>query len=486
MSSESAADSAPSPEQNRGATIGLWLGPALAVLVYLLPASDALSVPAHRLACVTVLMATWWMTEALPVAVTALLPLALFPLLGISTAKVVAPNYGNDLIWLFFGGFQLAFAVERWQLHRRLAMFMVRTFGTRSDRLILGFMLASGLLSMWLLNTSTTLMLLPVAMAVAATIGKETFGKALMLGLAYAASVGGMGTYLGTAPNGVFRDVAGKNGIELSFGAWMGFAAPLSILLIGFIWVYVTRIAFKVDKVPLGADHPAHAALSSGRSPWTAGEKRVAIIFLTAVGLWISRKYILEALSLDPKLVTDATVAIVVTIMLYLFRAPTENGSTPLMSWNETAKTPWHILILFGGGFALAAAFKSTGLSVWMGSILADLTAGWPLPLTVLAVVLFMTFLTEVTSNTATSIILLPVICDLAMAADVEPLMLMLPATLAASCAFMLPVATPPNAVVYGSGLIRMPDMARVGFGLNLGTSILITVWTLTWGRMVL
>ena len=471
---------------DRAARIGLWLGPALAAIVFALPLGEAINPEAHRLAAITVLMATWWMTEAVPVAITALLPLALFPLFGIAKAQSVAPNYGKDLIWLFFGGFQLAFAVERWNLHRRLAMFMVRTFGTQSDRLILGFMLASGLLSMWLLNTSTTLMLLPVAMAVAATIGKEAFGKALMLGLAYAASVGGMGTYLGTAPNGVFRDVAAEKNLALGFGEWMAFAAPLSVILIGFIWLYLTRFAFKVERTPLAEDHPAHAALSGDRAPWSAGEKRVAVIFVIAVIAWISRKYVPRALGLNPKLVTDATIAIIITVILDLFRAPTPKGSSTLLSWNETAKTPWHILILFGGGFALAAAFDSTQLSKWMGSILADLTNGWPLPLMVLAVVLFMTFLTEVTSNTATSIILLPVIRDLAIAAEIDPLMLMLPATLAASCAFMLPVATPPNAVVYGSGLVRLPEMARVGVGINLGTGILITVWTLTWGRFVL
>ncbi|MEE2756652.1 MAG: SLC13 family permease [Myxococcota bacterium] len=465
---------------------GLLLGPMMAAAIWFLPLGNSLTPEAHRLAAITVLMAIWWMTEALPVAVTALLPLALFPVFGIGTAKEVAPNYGHDLIWLFFGGFQLAFAVERWNLHRRLAMFMVRTCGTRADRLILGFMLASGLLSMWLLNTSTTLMLLPVAIAVASAMESKEFEKALMLGVAYAASVGGMGTYLGTAPNGVFREVAAKNGTDLSFGEWMSFAAPLSILLILVIWYYLTRLAFRIQRTPIPVNHPAQSALTGPKQSWSQGERRVAVIFIAAVTLWISRKYILLKLGLDPKGITDATVAIGITILLYIVPTRTSAGHREaLLSWSETAKTPWQILILFGGGFALASGFKATGLSQWLGSLLAASTSGWPLPLMVLAVVLFMTFLTEVTSNTATSIILLPIICELAVATDVGPLMLLLPATLAASCAFMLPVATPPNAVVYGSGMIRLPDMARVGFGVNIISALLITLWTLTWGAFL-
>ncbi len=472
--------------KSNGLNKGLYLGPILATIVWVVPLGETLSPDAHKLAAITVLMAIWWMTEALPVAVTALIPLAVFPVVGIGLAKDVAPNYGHDLIWLFFGGFQLAFAIERWNLHRRLAMFMVRTCGTRADRLILGFMLASGLLSMWLLNTSTTLMLLPVAMAVASAMESRDFEKALMLGVAYAASVGGMGTYLGTAPNGVFREVAAKNGVELSFGEWMSFAAPLSIVLMVVIWFYLTRIAFRIQRTPIPAGHPAQAALTGPKQSWSQGERRVAIIFVAAVTLWISRKYLLIQFGLPPKSITDATIAIGITILLYIVPTRTSDGHIkPLLSWADTAKTPWQILILFGGGFALASGFKATGLSQWLGALLASSTDGWPLPLMVFAVVLFMTFLTEVTSNTATSIILLPIICELAVATQVEPLMLLLPATLAASCAFMLPVATPPNAVVYGSGMIRLPDMAKVGFGVNIITAIFITVWTLTWGAFL-
>ena len=467
--------------------IGFWLGPILAIVI-LLPANGELRPEAQRLAALTVLMATWWMSEAIPIAVTALIPLALFPMVGINPASTVAKAYGHDLIWLFFGGFQLAFAVERCGLHRRMALKIVGIFGTRPSRLILGFMLAVGLLSMWLLNTSTTLMMLPVAMAVASAIepdGNGGFGAALMLGLAYAASVGGMGTYLGTAPNGVFRGVAETNGLSVSFGDWMAFAFPLSLLLILIIWLYLTRIAFPIRSIRIDENHPAQALLSEDLGPLSRSEKWVSIIFFCAVAAWISRRWVTDALGLPPKMVTDATIAIVVTIVLYVVTWIDNGQRNQLLTWNETAKTPWHILILFGGGFALAQAFSSTELSLWLGKQLSIVTQGWPLFLLILAVVLFMTFLTEVTSNTATATVLLPVILGLATAANIPPLILMLPATMAASCAFMLPVATPPNAIVYGSGLITLPQMARVGFWVNVATAFIITIWVLTWGPLI-
>ena len=468
------------------ARAGFWLGPALAGVVLLLPPPATVSEHAHLLSAVAVLMAVWWMTEALPVAVTALLPLALFPFLGIATAGEVAPSYGNNLIWLFFGGFQLAFAIERCGLHRRLAMFMIRLLGTRSDLLVLGFMLAAALLSMWITNTSTTLMLLPVAMSVAGVMEKKDFGKALMLGVAHAASVGGIGTYIGTAPNGIFNQEAAARGIGMSFGHWMLFAAPLSLVLVCYIWFYLTRVDGKLERTPLGPDHPVRKSIRERPPAWSREEIAVAAVFAVAVIAWVGRRFAMEALGMDPKTVNDANVAIAVAVLLYVVRVPAGGGYSALLTWRETANTPWHILLLFGGGFALGAAFKTTGLSAWMGSALAEATLGWPLAFVILAIVLFITFLTEVTSNTATAIILMPVIGDLAVSANLDPLLLLLPATLAASCAFMLPVATPPNAIVYGSGWIRGTDMAKAGFGLNVGTGVLITLWTLTWGRVVL
>ena len=484
----------PPDTRSRSARIGLWLGFGLAGLILLLPQAEGLSVPGQRLAAVTALMAAWWMTEAVPIAIVALLPLVLFPIADIAPAKLVAPQYGHDLVWLFFGGFQLAFAIERWNLHRRIALALVRVAGTRADRLVLGFMLASGLLSMWLLNTSTTLMMLPVAMAVARAIEPDKpyggpFGKALMLGLAYAASVGGMATYLGTAPNGVFRGIGQTFGVDIAFGDWMIFAAPLSLLLIGLIWLYLTRLAFKVDRHDLPDDHPARAALAERLGAWSPAEKRIALIFLLAVAAWVSRRFVITALGFEKNAITDTTVAIAVAAALFLLPTPVsrdDRRTARLMDWQTATRTPWHILLLFGGGFALAKGFSETGLSAWLGGQMAVLVTGWPLPLVILGVVLFMTFLTEVTSNTATATVLLPVMGGLAVAMGIDPALLLIPATLAASCAFMLPVATPPNAIVYGSEMLSMGDMARAGLWINIGSGVVITAWMLTWGSWTL
>ncbi|MCB9528008.1 MAG: SLC13/DASS family transporter [Myxococcales bacterium] len=474
-------------EDSTAARTGLWLGPALAMGVLLLPTGEGLTPAAHRLAAVTALMATWWMTEALPVAVVSLLPLVLFPLLGIASATATAPSYGHDLVWLFFGGFQLAFAIERCGLHRRIALALVRLVGTRADRLVLGFMVAIAFLSMWLSNTSTTLMMLPVALAVAAAIepdGRGPFGKALMLALAYGASVGGVATYLGTPPNVVFRGVGQSFGVDIGFGRWMAFATPLAALLVVLIWVYLTRIAWPVDRRPLPADHPASRALSEAPARWSPAEKRVALVFALAAAGWIARQWIADALGRPG--ISDTTIAIAVTVVLFLWRAPSPEGRRPLLDWATSSRTPWHILLLFGGGFALAAGFQETGLSAWAGAQLAAVVGDWPLPAVVLAITLFVTFLTELTSNTATATVLLPVVGGLAQAMGVPVVMLMVPATIAASCAFMLPVATPPNAIVYGSGHLRMGEMARAGLWINLTSAALITAWMLTVGAWLL
>ncbi|MEZ4464510.1 MAG: DASS family sodium-coupled anion symporter [bacterium] len=455
---------------------------------FLLVSGTDLSVAGQRVAGVTMLMACWWMTEAVPVAVTALLPLALFPLLGIRSAAETAPAYGHDLIWLFFGGFQLAFALERWDLHRRMAAAIVRRVGTRGDRLVLGFMLAVAALSMWLMNTSVTVMMLPVALAVARGFeGEEPgpFGQALMLGIAYAASVGGMGTYLGTAPNIVFAGVARKFGVDVSFTAWMAFATPLALLLVVLIWGYLTRVALPVQRSALPPEAPAVRALLAPSAPWTAGGRRVAVVFGLAVVAWIGNRWIFAWLGFPGRYVSDSTIAIAAAVALFLI--PAGGGDRQaLLAYRDSARTPWHILLLFGGGFALAGGFETTGLSTWLGAGLATLVEGAPLWVVILATVLLVTFLTEVTSNTATATVLLPVIGGLAVAMGVPPVALMIPATLAASCAFMLPVATPPNAIVYATGLFPLPLMARVGFAINLGSAVVITAWTLLVGPFTL
>jgi sodium-dependent dicarboxylate transporter 2/3/5 len=458
------------------------------VAVYLLLGGTGLDPAARLLAGATTLMAIWWVTEALPIGATSLIPLGLFPWLGILEAKQAAVHYGDNLIWLFFGGFQIAFAVERWGLHERVAMGLVRLLGTREDRLVLGFMLASAIVSMWISNTATTVMMLPVAMAVAAAVQGHRdpgpFAGAILLGVAYAASAGGMGTYVGTAPNLVFRKVAGNFGAEVPFDQWMYFAIPLAMVMVVGIWLYLTRIAFDVGRRPLPDDHPAVEAVRRDLGSWSRGEKIVAaVFFLTAAGWVLRRPMGWGALG-----VTDSTIAIGAVILLFVLPADREaDGRIRFaLEWTDAARTPWHILLLFGGGFAIADGFQRTGLSAWMGQQLATVIEGAPLFLVVLAVALFVTFLTEVTSNTATATVLLPVIGGLAKVMGVPPLILMVPATLAASCAFMLPVATPPNAIVYASGMFTMRDMARVGLWINFGTAIFIAIGVMTWGRFIL
>jgi solute carrier family 13 (sodium-dependent dicarboxylate transporter), member 2/3/5 len=473
--------------QGSAQTLFVWTARLVSIIgamgIYALPETNGLSTSAQGLAAVTFLMAVLWMTEAAPVILTSLIPLLLFPLLEISDFASVLPVYVKDLIWLFFGGFQLAFAVERCGLHKRMAIGVLNAVGTQADRVVLGFMLASGLLSMWLFNTSTTLMLLPVAMAVVQQLDPDKrshLGEACMLGLAYAASIGGTGTYLGTAPNGVFREQAATFGTEISFGNWMLFAMPLAIILILVVWLFLVRIA-----LPIRGIKATEVDFASEISPtWSTAEKRVASIFAVTVFLWLSRGYISNLLSLDKGVVTDGRIAILSTIVLYLTAAG--NGTDKLLTLSEVRRTPWSILVLFGGGFAIAQGFKGTGLSMWVGETIKVWVTGWPIYAVILVIVLMVTFLTEITSNTATANVLLPVIGSLAVATDTPVVLLMLPATLAASCAFMMPVATPPNAIVYGSKMVSIKRMASVGFGINILTAVAITAWTLTWGKLVL
>lgn len=486
-SAASEAKAALPPEASpRIARIGLWLGPAVALLIWALPSGE-LAPAAHRLAAITALVAIWWMTEALPLAIVSLLPLLLLPVAGVRSAEATAPAYGNDLIWLFFGGFQLAFALERWHLHRRMAAFIVRRVGTRPDRLVLGFILSAGLLSMWLMNTSVTLMLLPVTVAVAHGLEGDRPGPisaALLLGMGYAASIGGMGTYLGTAPNLVFAGMSRKFGAEVSFNDWMLICIPLSLMLLFLLWLYLTRIAFKVPRTALTSEAPAIAELLAKPAPWSSAEKRMAVIFALVVAAWVFGRPVFGALGYPPNFLSDSTVAMFAAVLVWL--VPAGGGQGPLLRWTDSAHTPWPILLLFGGGLALANAFEDTGLSAWLGSVLADVTAGLPFPLVMLVVVVLIAALSEVASNVATATLMLPVVGSLAQAMGLPAAALMLPATLAASCGFMLPVATPPNAIVYATDRFRITDMTRAGFGLDLLCAVVITGWILLWGGHVL
>jgi len=464
---------------------GPLVGAALTAILFAVDVAG-LGQEARFLAGITVWMAIWWLTEPLPLGVTALIPLVAFPPLQILSSKDVAAKYSMNLMWLFFGGFQLAFAVQRADLHRRVALKLMSLLGTKQALLMLGIMMSVGILSMFLSNTSTTLMIVPVAQAIASSLddgstAAGSLGKPLMLGVGYAASCGGMGTLIGTPPNGVLAAQAEIFGLDIDFASWMGFGMPLSVLLIVLLWVYFV-VVFKVPFKDSASSREGMRQFLAELGPMTQAEVRVGLVFLTTVALWVSRKWIIEGLGLPT--FGDDVIAVGAALAMFLIPAKYKDGRVKqLMDWDTLLQTPWQILFLFGGGFALAAGFQETLLSKWLGEQLAVLDFLPPF-LLVLAVVLLVTFLTEVTSNTATSNVLLPIIGELARALDLPPALLMVPATLAASCAFMLPVATPPNAIVFATGLVPMKDMARTGFFVNLGSGVVITAWMFTWGSL--
>ncbi len=490
---------------------GLVLGPALFFLLLLLPTPGALEPVAMRMAAVAALMAAWWITEAIPIPATALLPLPLFPLLGILPAAVTPLSYADRMIYLFFGGFLIAVAMQQVGLHRRIALRIIRAIGSSPPRLLLGFMVASAFLSLWISNTATTMMMLPIAMAVVLQMSdnvissadgekiRDSFGLVLMLGIAYSASIGGVGTLVGTPPNIVMAGFVKKlfpAAPEINFLQWMLLGLPLVAVFVPIAWFYLVRWGCPTNLHKLeGLDHHSGAAYLNeqirelGRMRW--GEKAVLTVFCITALAWIFRKPIdfgffsTWGLTRVFPLIDDSTVAMTMGVSLFLIPAGRGSGKRFLLSWKTVrAGMPWGILILYGGGFALAKGMEATGLALWLGGQLAWLSSV-PVPVMILATCLMLTFLTEITSNTATTTMLIPVLAAAAVAMGTHPYLLMIPATISASCAFMLPVATPPNAIVFGSGWVRIPQMARAGLWLNLIGVVLVTVAVYTVGLAV-
>lgn len=464
--------------------VGLWLGP-LAFLLMLLTSSaqEAMPCEAWVVAGVGIWMATWWSTEAIPVAATAFIPLVSFPLLQVMPVKAVAQSYAHPTIFLFMGAFVLALAVEKWSLHRRIALTVLSKTGTDGRRLILGFMVAAALLSMWMTNTSTAMMLLPIAASVASMVAERSLGAsgeekrdfqvALLLALAYATTIGGMSTIIGTPPNVLLAGFVEETyGREIAFFDWMLIGLPLALALLPLGWLVLTRIAFRVD-IPASPD--AAEVIRDMRAEMgliSAPERRVGLLFLVVVALWMSRKWLNTVSGLEG--LSDA--GIVMAAGLLLFVIPSEKGSASrLMDWEDVARLPWGVLILFGGGLALAAQVSGSGLAVWLGESLLPVANLGTLVLIVAAAGLVV-FLTELTSNLATTATFLPVIAAIAAQSGIEPLVLCVPVTLAASCAFMLPVATPPNAIVFSSGVLSIPEMVRAGFLMNLVALVALTL----------
>jgi len=464
--------------------IGLWLVPLLALGVLLFADLEPGNPAPTRMAAVAVLMAGWWITEAIPIPATALIPIALFPLLGILPGKQTAPVYFNHVIFLFIGGFLFAIAMERWSLHRRIALRIILLFGTGPRRLMLGFMAATWLLSMWISNTATAMMLAPMAVALLTQLGDRYgvenvrhYGIGLLIGIAYAASIGGTATLIGTPPNLSFArilTIVVPDAPEISFARWTLFALPFSAIFLVIAWWTLARSHARGLQVDgHGKEEFRRAYTELG--PMGYEERWISVLFVFLVLGWTLRKFWTAWLP-EPNFVDDGTIAITIALVLFIVPSHAE-GKGRLLRWSDAMRLRWGIVLLFGGGFALATGFKESGLSDWMGGRLAGLE-GLPPILLVLIVCTTITFLTELTSNTATTEMILPILAALAAAIHIDPLQLMIPATLSASCAFMLPVATPPNAIIFGTGRVTMQDMMRAGFKLNLIGIVLITAWT--------
>ena len=469
--------------------------------------SETMNDAAKGVLASTLWVAIWWITEAVPLPITSLLPIILLPLSGGLGAAATTASYGDRIIYLFLGGFIIATAIEKWNLHRRIALKIILLVGTNPRNIILGFMVATAFLSMWISNTATAMMMMPIGLAVVLQLTdffnrsgggekhSQFFGLALMLGIAYSASIGGMATLVGTPTNAVFVAIVNQLfGFQISFASWMILSFPLVVVLLIISWLYLTRVAFPLQSLqnissvnaPESQGYYSSENKSSSFEEWfgkeikdeylqlgkmKAEEKWVLAVFTFTALAWIIRTYVLNLFlpALD-----DSMIAIAGALILFLI--PSSQRGEALLDWKTAQKIPWGILLLFGGGLAIAEGFKTSGLAGWIGEQLTVLN-GVSIFLIFAIIVVFVNFLTELTSNTATATMILPVMASLALALDVHPFVLMAGACLAASCAFMLPVATPPNAVIFGTGFIKIGDMVKAGFWMNLISAAFIILY---------
>ena len=461
--------------------IGLILGPLSFLLIFLFYHPNGLSDAANAVLASASWVAIWWITEAIPIAATALLPMVLFPLTGGMNLNETSASYGHKYVFLYVGGFILAIAIEKWKLHRRIALTIIKVVGTNVRNIILGFMIATAFLSMWISNTATAVMILPVGMAIITqlkdnpqTIENENliFGKALMLSIAYSASIGGMSTLIGTPPNLVFAGVIKEvYHTEISFFQWFIFGFPISVILLLLCWLYLTRVAFKFEQneFPGGRQEITKQLKALGKI--SVEEKIVFTVFLCTAFAWITRSFFIKHFI---PTIDDTIIAVFFALLLFIL--PSNTKGVKIINWEDAVKLPWGIVLLFGGGMALALGFETSGLAIWIGERMSSLVFV-PLFFLLLILITAVNFLTEITSNLATTAMLLPVLVSLASAVGVHPYLLLVGATMAASCAFMLPVATPPNAVVFGSGYLKMEDMVTKGFWMNIISIILLTLF---------
>lgn len=460
--------------------IGLFAGPAAFLLVLLLPAPEGLEPEAWRVAAVAVLMVIWWISEAIPIPATALLPILLFPVLGVTDIAGATAPFANPLIYLFMGGFIIALAMQRSMLHRRIALTIVGLVGTKPSAIVLGFMIAAAFLSMWVSNTATAMMMLPIALSIIGLVESDqaleegqletNFALVLLLGLAYACNIGGIGTLIGTPPNALMAGFMLDNyGVRIGFAQWMLIGVPLVAISLPVIFLVLTRVLFpiRLKQLPGGADVIRDELKKAGAM--SRAEKMVAAVFALTASLWVTRPL------LEPFIpgLSDTGIAIFGAILMFLLPVDFRKHRF-LLRWEDARRLPWEVLILFGGGLSLAAGITDTGLATWIGTAFQILDGIGVIALIMLALLVTI-FLTEVTSNTATAAAFLPILASVAITMGFDPLVLAVPAAIAASCAFMLPVATPPNAIVFGSGLVSIPQMAKAGVTFNILMIFIIT-----------
>lgn len=483
--------------------VGLFVGLFLFAAILIFGNLDPSNLAVTKMAAIAALMAVWWVTEAVPLAATALIPLVLFPLMGILKGEAIASSYINSVIFLFLGGFLIAIAMENWGLHKRIALKIITLFGGSPASIILGFMAAAAFLSMWISNTATAVMMLPIGLAIISKMESEfgakktqNFSKALMLAIAYACTVGGISTLIGTPPNLAFARILHiifPKAPEISFGSWMLLGFPISIIMLAIVAFVLIKVYFKLDDdIVIEKDFIQKEYLKLG--PITFEEKSVAVVFVITAVLWIFRENLnfgifelpgWSRLLAVPGYINDGTVAISMSLLLFLIPAKAER-STGRRILNAPAfnKVPWGIILLFGGGFALAKGFTTSGLSDLIGNQFHGMKDVSPIFI-VLMVAVVINFLTELTSNTATAQMILPIMASVSVAIGLNPLLLMITATLSSSMAFMLPVATPPNTIILASDKLRIIDMVKAGFLFNISSVILVSLLVYLIGSVI-
>lgn len=494
---KNAAAGAPMPENNaisytKVQLAGLIIGPLLFILTLLFLESGTLDSSGIFVVAAALWIATWWVTEAIPIPATSLLPLILFPMGGVMSNQETASFYGDDIVFLFLGGFLLAVAMEKWNLHTRIALSIIKAIGTTTATILLGFMISTALLSMFVSNTAAVMIMIPIGLAIIKEAHSlstpelsrdvKLFEKALVLGIGYAGTIGGLGTLIGTPPliilAGQMRQIFD---VELNFAQWMLVGIPVVIVMLAIAWAYMNFFSFKhgMKELPGGRKIITDELGKLGRM--TREEKWVLAVFILAAALWIMRGFFFDRFAFT-EMLGDGSIAMFAAVLLFIIPSKKQNGR--VLDWSVARDLPWGVLLLFGGGLALAGSIVATGVDVWIGEMLSGV-GGMPIIFMIAIVAILILFLTEFTSNTATATMILPVLAGLAMALDVHPLALMVPAAMAANCAFMLPVGTPPNAIVFGTNKVTIGEMVKTGFGLNVIASLIIILVVYFWVPVV-